>query len=161
MSAPPLHKPVMRPHVKGMNIEQDLDFELERLRRVAWRMDALFFIPRTNLSVGLDNILGLVPVVGDVATAAPALWMISRAQKLGASPGTLAFMAGNVVFDFLIGSIPIVGDIFDVYYNANIRNYRLLERNLNRSANAAAVTREARQLVDSKKAARNQAALPQ
>ena len=120
-----------------MNIEQNIDDELARLRKLAWRMDALFFIPRTNISVGLDNIVGLVPVVGDTLTALPSAWMITRAYHLGASPGTLAYMALNTVLDLFIGMIPVVGDIFDVVYNANIRNYRALERSLNRNAGDA------------------------
>lgn len=120
-----------------MNIEQNIDDELARLRKLAWRMDALFFIPRTNISVGLDNIVGLVPVVGDVLTALPSAWMITRAYRLGASSGTLAYMAMNTILDLFIGMIPVVGDVFDVIYNANIRNYRALERSLNRNADAA------------------------
>lgn len=120
-----------------MNIEQDLDLELGRIRRVAWRMDALFFIPGTSLTVGLDNILGLVPVVGDVATIVPSVWIVWKARQLGASPGAQAFMALNVLVDLLVGSIPILGDLFDVAYNANIRNYRLLEKNLNRRVERA------------------------
>jgi hypothetical protein len=120
-----------------MNIEQDIDFELARLRKIAWRMDALFYIPRTNISVGLDNIVGLVPVVGDALTALPSLWLINEARKLGASPGTLAYMTLNTVLDFFVGMVPIIGDIFDVLYNANIRNYRSLERNLNKKAASA------------------------
>jgi|TARA_B110000503_G_scaffold78680_1_gene120961 hypothetical protein len=122
-----------------MYIEQNIGHELARLRRVAWRMDALFYIPRTNYSVGLDNLLGLIPVVGDVATAAPSAWIIWRAYKLGATPGALAYMVSNMTVDIVIGSIPIIGDIFDVAYNANIRNYRLLEKNL---ANTAARARD-------------------
>lgn len=129
-----------------MNIEQDIDFELARLRKVAWRMDALFYIPRTNYSVGLDNIIGLIPVVGDVATLAPSVWMIWRAHKIGATPGALAYMVSNLLMDVIVGSIPIVGDIFDVMYNANIRNYRLLEKNLNKKAARAKEVRTARNL---------------
>ena len=117
-----------------MHIEQDIDFELSRLRKVAWRMDAIFYIPRTNISVGLDNFLGLVPVVGDALSALPSLWLINEARKLGASPGTLAYMTLNTVLDFFVGMAPVIGDIFDVIYNANIRNYRALERNLNKKA---------------------------
>ena len=121
-----------------MNIEhQTIDDELARLRKIAWRMDALFYIPRTNYSVGLDNILGLIPVVGDIATLAPSVWMIWKAHKLGATPGAIAFMISNLIADLLIGSIPLVGDIFDVIYNANIRNYRLLEKNLAKVATNA------------------------
>ncbi len=117
-----------------MNIQHDIDFELARLRKLAWRMDALFHIPGTKFTVGLDNIVGLIPVVGDALTALPSLWMINRARKLGASPGTLAYMIFNTVLDFAIGGIPVLGDVFDVIYNANIRNYMALERNLNKNA---------------------------
>lgn len=131
-----------------MNIEQDIDFELARMRKLAWRMDALFYIPGTNISVGLDNIVGLIPVVGDALTALPSLWLINRARKLGASPGTLAYMVLNTVIDFAIGVVPIIGDIFDVLYNANIRNYRALERNLNKKAARAKTVRTAQKSVD-------------
>lgn len=100
-------------------------------------MDALFYIPHTNISVGLDSILGLIPVVGDTLAVAPSLYMIYKAYKLGATPGALAYMLFNTVMDLLIGSIPIIGDIFDIVYNANIRNYRALERNLNKQARRA------------------------
>ena len=130
-----------------MNIEQDIDFELSRLRKTAWRMDALFNIPRTNISIGLDNILGLVPVVGDVAALVPSLWMIKQAYRLGATPGTLAYMGMNTAIDFVIGCIPVIGDIFDVLYNANIRNYRALEVNLNKKAARATMVRTAQRNV--------------
>lgn len=113
---------------------QDIDTELARLRKIAWRMDALFFIPGTNLAVGLDSILGLIPVVGDGAAKIPAIWIIWKAKDLGASPGALAYMAANLVIDFTIGSIPLIGDLFDIAYNANIRNVRLLEKNLAKQA---------------------------
>ena len=125
-----------------MNIEQDIDFELARLRKLAFRMDAIFFIPGTNISIGLDNIVGLIPVVGDLLAAVPGVWMIHRAYKLGATPGALAYMAMNVVLDTAIGAIPFVGDLFDALYNANIRNYRALERNLDRRVRNAKPVRE-------------------
>lgn len=132
----------IRPYVNGMNIEQNLDAELAKLCRTARRMDALFYIPRTKISVGWDNILGLIPLVGDALALMPALWIIWKARSLGATPGTVAYMLMNTTLDFVIGMIPIAGDIFDVVYNANIRNYRALEANLNRrSARAACVTR--------------------
>lgn len=129
-----------------MNIEQDIDYELQKLRRVAWRMDAIFYIPGTNVSVGLDNILGLIPVIGDTAALAPSVWMIWKAKQLGATPGALAYMSMNTTIDYLIGMIPIAGDIFDVVYNANIRNYRALERNLNVKAARATEVRGAPRL---------------
>lgn len=134
-------------YVNSMNIEQDLDYELEKLRKLAVRMDALFFIPRTNISLGLDNILGLVPVVGDLLALGPSLYLIWRARQLGATPGALAYMLGNTMLDLVIGSIPIIGDIFDAIYNANIRNYRALRTNLNRRAARARNIRGPRELT--------------
>ncbi|SLN18077.1 DUF4112 domain-containing protein [Roseisalinus antarcticus] len=119
-----------------------LDEELARLRRVAWRMDALVYIPRTNISLGLDNILGLIPGVGDLLSLAPSVWMIHRAWKLGATAGAIAFMVTNLVADLIVGTAPILGDIFDVLYNANIRNYQLLEKNLIRQAERARTVQE-------------------
>lgn len=117
-----------------MNIEQDIDFELKKLRKIAWRMDAIFYIPRTNISVGLDNIFGLIPVIGDTAALIPSVYLIYKARQLGATPGAVAYMVGNTVLDLVIGSIPIVGDLFDMIYNSNIRNYRALEANLEKKA---------------------------
>jgi len=117
-----------------MHTQHDIDEELRRLRSVAMRMDAIFTIPRTRITVGLDNIFGLVPVVGDLLAFAPSAWMIWRAHKIGATPGAVAYMCFNTALDLIIGSIPIIGDIFDVVYNANLRNYAALETNLNRRA---------------------------
>lgn len=122
-----------------MNIEQDIDYELARLRRIAYRMDALLLLPGTRITIGLDTLLGLIPVVGDALASLPALWTIRQAHRLGASPGTLAYMALNTALDFALGLIPVVGDIFDALYNANIRNFNALERNL--EARAARATR--------------------
>ena len=127
-----------------MNIEQDITSELYRLRQTAVRMDALFRIPRTNITVGLDNIFGLVPIVGDAVALAPSLWIIWQARKLGATNGALAYMLLNSTLDFAVGAIPVVGDIFDMVYNANIRNVMALERNLDKIATAAKPVQTAR-----------------
>ena len=120
--------------------QQDLDTELEKLKTMARRLDALFRIPGTRLTVGIDNLLGFIPVIGDAAALAPALWLVWKARQLGATPGTLIVMLGNLVIDLVIGSVPLVGDLFDIAYNANIRNMRLLETNLRkRAARAQAV----------------------
>ena len=130
-----------------MRPDPTLEDELARIRRVAWRMDALVMIPGTNYSLGLDNILGLIPVVGDAMAIAPSIWIVHRAHKIGATPGAIAVMILNLIADFVIGSIPIIGDAFDVIYNANIRNYRLLERNLaERAARARPVRPDAPQI---------------
>lgn len=129
-----------------MDRSQDIDFELQKLRALAWRMDALFTIPRTRITIGLDNIVGLIPVVGDLIAITPSLYTIQKAYKLGATPGALAYMIFNTTLDVVIGSIPVIGDIFDVLYNSNIRNFRALERNLNKQAFSAREIRKREKL---------------
>jgi len=85
-------------------------------------------IPGTNMRVGLDSILGLIPVVGDVITAAMGAWLIWEARNLGMSKFHLARMAGNVGFDTLVGAIPLAGDLFDFVFKSNSRNLRIVRR---------------------------------
>ncbi len=113
-----------------MNIQQDIDTELAKLKTLATRLDALFTIPGTRINVGLDNLLGFLPVVGDIAALAPAAYLVWRARQLGATPGAQAMMAGNLTLDLVVGSVPIIGDAFDILYNANLRNVAILEQNL-------------------------------
>ena len=127
-----------------MNIQTDIDRDLAQIRRVAARMDALFVIPGTRVTVGLDNILGLVPVIGDLLALGPSLWIVWRARQIGATPGAVAYMAFNTALDLFIGMIPVVGDLFDLLYNANLRNAAALETNLNRRTHRAREVHAAR-----------------
>ena len=85
-------------------------------------------IPGTRMQIGLDSILGLIPVVGDVVTAAMGAWLIWEARNLGMSKFHLARMAGNVGFDTLVGAIPLAGDLFDFVFKSNSRNLRIVKR---------------------------------
>ena len=85
-------------------------------------------VPGTRMRVGLDSILGLVPVVGDVVTAAMGAWLIWEARNLGMSKFHLTRMAGNVGFDTLVGAIPFAGDLFDFIFKSNSRNLRIVKR---------------------------------
>jgi len=80
--------------------------------------------------LGLDPILGLIPGIGDAAGAVLAAWILVEAFRMGASRATLARMAGNVALDAGLGAIPVLGDIFDFAWKANLRNVTLLERHL-------------------------------
>jgi hypothetical protein len=107
----------------------------ERLAQVQWlarMLDDRFALPGTAIRFGWDSILGLVPGLGDALTSALSLLIVHHAWQTGASPLTLVRMLGNVATDFLVGSIPFVGDLFDVAFKANRRNARLLEQHLNR-----------------------------
>ncbi len=99
---------------------------VERLRRLAYLLDARFRVPGTNIRVGLDGLLGLFPGIGDTATLGLSLHLIVEAQKLGVSRATTARMIGNVAIDYVVGLIPGLGDLFDIAFKANIRNLRLI-----------------------------------
>jgi len=106
--------------------------EIERLTRLARLLDSRFRLPFVPVRFGLDTIVGLVPGVGDTATALPALYLIYRGYKLGVPRRTLVTMAANVGLDVSIGSIPVIGDAFDLFFKANRRNAHNLQRHLNR-----------------------------
>jgi len=98
--------------------------------RFAYWLDAGIRIPGTNLRFGLDPILGLIPGAGDALGAALAGWILVEAIRLGASRATVMRIAGNVALDAAVGAVPLLGDIFDFAWKANLRNVALLERHL-------------------------------
>jgi len=98
--------------------------------KFAYWLDAGFRIPGTNLRFGLDPLLGLIPGGGDAAGAVLAGWILIEAVQLGASRATLLRIAGNVALDAGLGAVPLIGDIFDFAWKANLRNVALLERHL-------------------------------
>ncbi|GFE64062.1 membrane protein [Litoreibacter roseus] len=108
----------------------DRQADIEALEKLAMRMDALVRIPGTNLRLGLDTILGIVPGIGDTAALLPAGYIIGKAHQHGAPRSLLVRMAGNVGIDWAIGTIPLIGDIFDFGWKANLRNVALLKAHL-------------------------------
>ena len=109
---------------------------LAALSRFAYWLDAGIRVPGTGVRFGLDPILGLVPGAGDAAGAVLAAWIFVEAVKLGASRATLTRIASNIALDAVIGAIPVLGDLFDVAWKANLRNVALLERHLAAPARA-------------------------
>ena len=110
-------------------------------RKLAYWLDAGIRIPGTTLRFGLDPILGLIPGVGDAAGAVLAGWILVEAYRLGASRATLVRIAGNIALDAGVGAVPILGDIFDFAWKANLRNVALLERHLAEPTRAASADR--------------------
>lgn len=99
--------------------------DLRRLRRlsfVAALMDTAVSIPLTRLRIGADSVLGLVPGIGDAAGAMVSLYIVNEARRLGLPKEKLARMLTNVGVDFVGGAVPLLGDIFDVYFKSNNRN---------------------------------------
>ena len=113
----------------------------ESARQLAYWLDDLIRIPGTNIRVGLDALLGLVPGAGDVATSAMSLVILARAVRLEVPGVVLGRMAGNIALDAVIGAVPGIGDIADVAFRANRRNARLLEKYMTAPAGTARASR--------------------
>lgn len=101
---------------------------LARLEAIAKLLDVAFILPGTNIRYGIDGLIGLIPVVGDLITTAISLWLVREARALGAPWHITARMLANVALDGAIGLVPLAGDAFDVMFRANVRNVRLLKR---------------------------------
>jgi hypothetical protein len=100
----------------------------KRLEAMEALLERAVVVPGTNYRVGLDAVVGLVPVLGDVVTTAMGAWLVWEGRNLGMSKFHLARMGGNVGVDALIGAIPIVGDLFDFAFRSNSRNLRIIKR---------------------------------
>jgi len=109
---------------------EGVEAALARITAVAKLMDSLFAIPGTRIRLGVDSLLGLVPVVGDIASQVVAAYLIWEARQLGVPKFTLWRMVGNTLVDTVVGAVPLVGDAFDVAFRANMKNLRLLQRHL-------------------------------
>lgn len=115
--------------------DEDVTATLQRLEAIAAVMDTAVRIPGTQVVMGLDAVLGLVPVIGDAISSAVGAYLIWEARRLGASRFVLARMAANTTLDTVLGSVPVLGDVFDVAYKANRKNVALLRAHLEKHGN--------------------------
>ena len=104
----------------------------QRVEAMEKLLERMFVIPGTNKSIGLDVILDLVPIAGDVVAAALGAYIVWEARNLGMPRWKIARMAGNVGFDWLLGLIPWVGAIPDFFFRSNTRNLRMVKRHLDK-----------------------------
>lgn len=102
----------------------------ERLLTLSRLMDAAVEIPLLRTRVGLDALLGIVPVAGDLLSAAIGLYLVAQARELGASRWLQARMIGNLLADAALSVVPVAGDLADIYFKAHLRNLRLLQKEL-------------------------------
>lgn len=110
----------------------DPDSVRRRVEAMEHLLERVIVIPGLNRPIGLDVILDVVPVAGDIAGAALGSYMVWEARNLGMSKWQMARMAGNVGFDFLLGLIPWVGAIPDFFFRSNTRNLRIIKRHLDK-----------------------------
>lgn len=108
----------------------DREAALQRLRRFAMFMDSSVRLPGTGITFGADAVIGLLPVGGDLAGALLACYVPFEAYRVGAPVSLIIKMAGNILIEALVGSVPLVGDLFDAAFKANLRNVRILEEYL-------------------------------
>ncbi|WP_238392181.1 DUF4112 domain-containing protein [Halorussus amylolyticus] len=114
----------------GERIEVSVEDEppgMERIRAISKLLDEAFEVPVINYKIGLDPILGILPVGGDTVSAAVSLYTVGEAARMGASRETLVQMLVNIGIDTVLGSIPVIGTIFDAVFKANERNVAILE----------------------------------
>lgn len=95
-------------------------------------LERSFHIPGTRIPFGLDMVVGLVPVLGDIVTAAMGAYIVWEARNLGMSKWQLIRMAANVGVDTAIGAIPLIGDAFDFVWRSNSKNLRIIKKHLDR-----------------------------
>lgn len=130
---PPADRPVRpRPMAPQLPLGRDPDAVRQRMEAMERLLERSFTIPGINRPVGFDALVGLIPVVGDVAAAAMGGYLIWEAKNLGLPKWKLWRMAGNVAFDTALGAIPVAGDLFDVLFRSNSRNLRIVKRHLDK-----------------------------
>lgn len=118
---------------------------LKRIRCLSRLMDTAFHIPGTRFKVGLDPIIGLIPGGGDLVAMAISLYIIVLATRFRLPGPILRQMVLNVALESLVGVVPVLGDIFDVFYKSNIRNLELLEAHLQPELMDTSVAERSRQ----------------
>lgn len=113
----------------GLTREQ----RIARIDALATLMDTAFVVPGTQIRLGLDALIGLVPGIGDAISTVISLFIVSEARALGAPRWLVARMMANVALDGVVGAVPLFGDMFDVAFRANRRNMALLRDHLDKS----------------------------
>lgn len=118
---------VARPSVVPRTVH---DQRVLRVHRLARLWDSRWELPGTNLRFGLDSIVGLVPGIGDLLGAGVSLYIVREAKELGVRRRTRLRMLTNIAVETVVGSIPLVGDLFDAAWKANQKNVHLIEKHI-------------------------------
>lgn len=122
------------PRVMTMTLPTGTDAASVRARVTAMEhlLERSFVIPGVNVPVGLDALIGLIPVLGDIVTTAMGAYIVWEARNLGMPKWKLARMGLNVLFDTAIGAIPVVGDAADFVFRSNSKNLRIILRHIDK-----------------------------
>jgi hypothetical protein len=123
-----------RPQPIGLSLPSGTDVHSirQRIEGLEMLLERSFRIPGINYPVGLDAVVGLVPVLGDIVTTVMGAYLVWEARNLGIPKWKLWLMAGNVAFDTAIGAVPVVGDAADFLFRSNTRNLKIVKKHLDR-----------------------------
>lgn len=99
---------------------------LRRLAAIARLMDTAVRIPGTGIRFGADSVFGLIPVIGDAGGALVGLYIVNEARRLGLPSAKLVPMLGNIAVDSILGSVPLAGDVFDLFFKSHRRNLQII-----------------------------------
>ncbi|MEO1046001.1 MAG: DUF4112 domain-containing protein [Pseudomonadota bacterium] len=114
------------------NLPTDPQAVRQRVEVMEHLLERSLVIPGTRTPVGLDSVIGLIPVIGDIITAAMGMYIVWEARNLGMSKFQLARMTGNVGIDALLGAVPLVGDVFDFFWRSNSKNLKIIRKHLDK-----------------------------
>lgn len=114
------------------DVSRDPQAVRNRVEAMEKVLERAFVIPGINRPVGLDSIVGLIPVVGDIATALMGAYIVWEARNLGMSKLQLTRMAANVGIDTALGAIPFAGDVFDFFWRSNSKNLKIITKHLDK-----------------------------
>ena len=114
------------------DVSRDPQAVRTRIEAMEKMLERAFVIPGINRPIGLDSIVGLIPVVGDIATALMGAYIVWEARNLGMSKLQLTRMAANVGIDTALGAIPLAGDVFDFFWRSNTKNLKIIRKHLDK-----------------------------
>ena len=114
------------------DVSRDPQAVRNRVEAMEKVLERAFVIPGINRPIGVDSIVGLIPVVGDIATALMGAYIVWEARNLGMSKLQLTRMAANVGIDTALGAIPFAGDVFDFFWRSNTKNLKIIRKHLDK-----------------------------
>ena len=114
------------------NVSRDPQAVRNRVEAMEKVLERAFVIPGINRPIGVDSIVGLIPVVGDIATALMGAYIVWEARNLGMTKLQLTRMAANVGIDTALGAIPFAGDVFDFFWRSNTKNLKIIRKHLDK-----------------------------
>ena len=120
-------------HLDGLpGLDRDPRSIRQRIELMEHVLENAITLPGTKFRIGLDAIVGLIPVVGDLITAGMGAWIVWEARNLGMSKWQLVRMSANVGVDTAIGAVPLLGDVFDLAFRSNSKNLKIIRKHLDR-----------------------------